>query len=238
VFTGQPAPGRAGSGKPARRNRRRQRGGDGSTRHSRHRASKGRNRHIIALEPRGKGLLGVTLRYPYEVRNEADYFDDIPDERIPKDMLDLASHIVKTKVGHFEPSKFEDQYEDALKELLKKKQEGKPIERPEQPKPTNVVNLMDALRRSVRLHQARRRAARQLLAVHLKKPNIQSGKRRGVPDELSCRKTALNDAQHRSRSSRWRYRGTQNDNGASELDEPFSDGEQSSLIRGGRGSAG
>jgi DNA end-binding protein Ku len=68
---------------------------------------------------------------------------------IPKDMLDLASHIVKTKAGHFEPSKFEDQYEDALKELLKKKQEGKPIERPERPKPTNVVNLMDALRQSV-----------------------------------------------------------------------------------------
>ena len=105
--------------------------------------------HIIALEPRGRGLLGVTLRYPYEVRNEADYFDDIPDEKMPKDMLDLASHIVKTKSGHFEPSKFEDQYEDALKELLKRKQEGKPIERPERPKPTNVVNLMDALRQSV-----------------------------------------------------------------------------------------
>jgi DNA end-binding protein Ku len=105
--------------------------------------------HIIALEARGKGLLGVTLRYPYEVRSEADYFDDMPDEKIPKDMLDLASHIVKTKAGHFEPSKFEDQYEDALKELLKRKQEGKPIERPERPKPTNVVNLMDALRQSV-----------------------------------------------------------------------------------------
>ena len=86
--------------------------------------------HIIALEARGKGLLGVTLRYPYEVRKEADYFDDIQDEKIPKDMLDLASHIVDTKAGHFDPSKFEDRYEDALKELLKKKQEGKPIERP------------------------------------------------------------------------------------------------------------
>jgi len=105
--------------------------------------------HIMALEPRGKGLLGVTLRYPYEVRNEADYFDDIPDEKIAKDMLELASHIVETKSGNFDPSKFEDQYEDALKDLLKKKQEGKPIERPERPKPTNVVNLMDALRRSV-----------------------------------------------------------------------------------------
>ena len=68
---------------------------------------------------------------------------------MPKDMLDLASRIVKIKAGHFDTDKFEDQYEDALKELLKKKQEGKPIERPERPKPTNVVNLMDALRQSV-----------------------------------------------------------------------------------------
>jgi len=105
--------------------------------------------HIIALEARGKGLLGITLRYPYEVRNEADYFDDIPDENIPKDMLDLASHIVETKAVHFDPSKFDDRYEDALKDLLRKKQEGRPIERPERREPTNVVNLMDALRRSV-----------------------------------------------------------------------------------------
>jgi DNA end-binding protein Ku len=67
--------------------------------------------HIIALEARDKGLLGVTLRYPYEVRKEAEYFDDIPDENIPKDMLDLASHIVESKAGHFEPARFEDQYE-------------------------------------------------------------------------------------------------------------------------------
>ena len=105
--------------------------------------------HIIALEPRDKGLLGVTLRYPYEVRKEGEYFDDIPDEKIPNDMLDLASHIVKTKEGHFDPSRFDDRYEDALKDLLKKKQEGKPIARPERREPTNVVNLMDALRRSL-----------------------------------------------------------------------------------------
>jgi DNA end-binding protein Ku len=105
--------------------------------------------HIIALEARGKGLLGITLRYPYEVRNEADYFDDIPDEKIPKDMLDLASHIVDTKAAHFDPSKFDDRYEDALKDLLRKKQEGKPIERPERRQPARVINLMDALRRSV-----------------------------------------------------------------------------------------
>jgi DNA end-binding protein Ku len=105
--------------------------------------------HIIALEARGKGLLGITLRYPYEVRDEKEYFGDIPEETIPKDMIELASHIVETKAGHFDPSKFDDRYEDALKDLLKKKQEGKPIERPERREPTNVVNLMDALRRSV-----------------------------------------------------------------------------------------
>src|SRR5438445_5364249 len=80
--------------------------------------------HVIALEPRDKGMLGITLRYPYEVRNEKDYFDDTPNEKIPKDMLELASHIVETKAGHFHPEKFEDRYEDALKELIRKKQHG------------------------------------------------------------------------------------------------------------------
>jgi DNA end-binding protein Ku len=103
--------------------------------------------HVIALEPRGRGLLGMTLRYPYEVRGE--YFDEIPDEKIPKDMLDLASHIVETKSGHFNPEEFEDQYEDALKELLKKKQAGEKIEAPRERAPAKVINLMDALRRSV-----------------------------------------------------------------------------------------
>ena len=105
--------------------------------------------HVIALEPRGKGLLGMTLRYPYEVRKEDEYFDEISDEKIPKDMLELASHIVETKSGHFEPEKFEDQYEDALKELLKKKQAGEKIEAPKERTPAKVINLMDALRRSV-----------------------------------------------------------------------------------------
>jgi DNA end-binding protein Ku len=105
--------------------------------------------HVIALEARGKGMLGVTLRYPYEVRKEKEYFDDIPDEKIPKDMLELASHIVETKAGHFDPESFDDRYEDSLKELIRKKQSGKPIELPERREPAKVINLMDALRRSV-----------------------------------------------------------------------------------------
>src|SRR6185295_20403649 len=95
--------------------------------------------HVIALEARGKGMMGITLRYPYEVRKEEDYFDDIEAEKVPKDMLDLATHIVGTKKGKFEPDKFEDHYEDALKELLKKKQKGEKIERPKEREPSNVV---------------------------------------------------------------------------------------------------
>jgi DNA end-binding protein Ku len=105
--------------------------------------------HIIALEARDKGMVGVTLRYPYEVRQAKDYFDAIEEEKVPKDMLDLAVHIVESKKGRFDPEKFKDEYENALKELLRKKQKGERIERPKEPSRTNVVNLMDALRRSV-----------------------------------------------------------------------------------------
>ena len=106
--------------------------------------------HIIAIEARGKGMMGVTLRYLYEVRPEEDYFDDIENERVPKDMLDLATHIVGTKKGKFQPEKFEDRYEDALKSLIKKKQKGEKIEVPKERAPSNVVSLMDALRQSVK----------------------------------------------------------------------------------------
>src|ERR1700739_1716625 len=106
--------------------------------------------HIIALEARGKGMMGITLRYPYEVRKEEDYFDTIENEKIPKDMIDLAVHIVETKTGHFKPQQFKDEYEDALKELLRKKQKGEKIEAPKERAPSNVVNLMDALRQSVK----------------------------------------------------------------------------------------
>jgi DNA end-binding protein Ku len=102
--------------------------------------------HIIALEAMDKGLIGTLLRYPYEVRDPAEYFDEIDDVKVTKDMLDLARHIVEQKSGSFEPDKFEDQYETALFDLINKKRAGKPIT----PKDgENVVDLMEALRRSV-----------------------------------------------------------------------------------------
>jgi DNA end-binding protein Ku len=126
--------------------------------------------HIIALDARGKGMVGVTLRYPYEVRKEGDYFDAIEDEKIPKDMLDLAIHIVETKTGHFKPQQFKDEYEDALKDLLRKKQKGEKIERPKEHEPSNVINLMDALRQSVKSggNSARRSTSRTKTTAHKK----------------------------------------------------------------------
>ncbi|MEA2908961.1 MAG: end-binding protein Ku [Bradyrhizobium sp.] len=107
--------------------------------------------HIIAIEPLGKGLLGITLRYPYEVRDEHEYFDDIPNPKISKDMIELASHILDSKAGHFDPSKFKDEYETALKTLVKRKAAGQPVKAAEpEEKPSNVVSLMDALKQSLK----------------------------------------------------------------------------------------
>src|SRR3569833_4697470 len=105
--------------------------------------------HIIALEPLDKGLMGTLLRYTYEVRSEQEYFDDIQDVKVTKDMLDLARHIVNQKAGRFEPDKFEDHYEPALIDLINEKRAGKVIQPKERPKGDNVVDLMEALRRSV-----------------------------------------------------------------------------------------
>jgi DNA end-binding protein Ku len=105
--------------------------------------------HIIALEPLDKGLMGTLLRYPYEIRSEEEYFDEIQDVKVTKDMLDLAKHIVNQKAGRFEPEKFEDQYEAALVDLINKKRAGQPITKKNRPAGGNVVDLMEALRRSV-----------------------------------------------------------------------------------------
>src|SRR5258707_6024100 len=107
--------------------------------------------HVIAIEPLGKGLLGTTLRYPYELRGEDDYFDDIKNPKISKDMIELASHILDSKAAHFDPSKFKDEYETALKTLVKRKAAGKPVKAVErEEKPDNVISLMDALKQSLK----------------------------------------------------------------------------------------
>jgi DNA end-binding protein Ku len=105
---------------------------------------------VIMLQPWEKGLMGTTLRYPYELRDSKDYFDEIPGTKVSDEMLKLAQHILETKAGDFDPSQFVDQYEVAVVEMLKKKQAGMPTptDRPVPP-PANVVNLMEALKQSI-----------------------------------------------------------------------------------------
>ena len=145
--------------------------------------------HIIALEARGKGMVGLTLRYPYEVRKEDEYFDSVEDEKIPKDMLDLAIHIVETKTGHFKPAEFKDQYEDALKDLLRKKQKGEKIERPKEREPSNVINLMDALKQSIKAAAAA--AAPATAARGAPPPHRAPARRRARPRKRRARPRAI-----------------------------------------------
>jgi len=105
--------------------------------------------HVIALEARDSGFVGMLLRYPYEIRDAKEYFIDIPKVKITKDMMEMAKHIVEKKRGRFNPAKFEDHYEAALKELIAKKSRGQKISVPEHKPTAKVIDLMEALRRSV-----------------------------------------------------------------------------------------
>lgn len=107
--------------------------------------------HIIALEPLKNGLMGTLLRYPYEVRGEDEFFDDIQEVKVTKDMLDLAQHIVQQKTAEFDPNKFDDRYESALVELINRKRSGTTIKPHGKERPgTNVVDLMTALKQSLK----------------------------------------------------------------------------------------
>jgi DNA end-binding protein Ku len=109
-----------------------------------------RRERVMMLEPFGKGIMGTTLHYPYEIRSEEAVFEEIPEMKLPDQMVGLAEEIIDRMSGEFEPQKFEDRYENAMIELIRSKQAGLPTAK-EKPaaRPTNVVNLMDALRRSI-----------------------------------------------------------------------------------------
>jgi DNA end-binding protein Ku len=118
-----------------------------------------RREHLLLLAPRGKGLMATALRYNAEVRDEKNYFDDVEDIKVPADMLKLAVQILESKKGKFDPDKFEDRYESALMALIKAKQAGKKPPELAEERPSNVINLMDALRKSARGDTGRRKRA-------------------------------------------------------------------------------
>lgn len=105
---------------------------------------------LMALEPRENGIVATMLRSHDEVRKMKDFFDDIPNVRPDAEMISIATKIINQKEADFDPSEFNDRYEDALRELIERKQKGHKITRAEEPKDTNVINLMDALKASLK----------------------------------------------------------------------------------------
>jgi Ku70/Ku80 beta-barrel domain len=159
---------------------------------------------VIALEAYDKGLLGTTLRYPYEVRNAEDYFSDLADLAIAPEMLTLAEHILDSKAGAFDPTAFRDRYEQALLSHLQARQAGSVRERPRpSAAPQRVINLMEALRRSV----------------------TQDGKPRGLLDRQVARLLSLEDPAGIDASLTVRIRST-----ASVAHEAAGRGEHAGLV--------
>jgi DNA end-binding protein Ku len=145
--------------------------------------------HIMAIEPMGKILLGTILRFDYEVRDAKDLARSVPSPRIPKEMLKLASHILDTKEGHFDPSQFKDEFETELRKLVKRKAAGEPIEYKEPAeRPSNVVNLMEALRRSV--HGGGKRAAALRSSSSSKKSARPKSSRKGASQNRKRKRAA------------------------------------------------
>jgi DNA end-binding protein Ku len=133
-----------------------------------------RRERIVMLEPFDNGRMATTLRYGYEIRDAKAYFWDIPPLKLPDERVKLAEHILDTQAGHFDPAEFEDRYENAVVEMLKQKRAGIPPRKEAAiPPPSTVVNLMDALRRSV--HSERPVAKRGKVA---EKVGRQSGRRK------------------------------------------------------------
>jgi DNA end-binding protein Ku len=119
-----------------------------------------RREHVVMLEAFDKGLLATSLRYPYEIRDEKAYFEEVPELKLPAEMKELASHIVDSMATRFDPSTFEDHYETALVELLRDKQAGRIVEtKKDEPAPQRVINLMDALRASIGAETKKKPAA-------------------------------------------------------------------------------
>ncbi|MBJ7484774.1 Ku protein [Brevundimonas sp.] len=105
----------------------------------------------LALEVRGKGLVAYTLRAHEEVRDAGDYFDDIPTVKADADMVEIAARIIAQKEAEFDPTEFKDRYDDALRDLIKSKTKGgKGVVEVEEPDDTNVIDLMEALRNSLK----------------------------------------------------------------------------------------
>jgi DNA end-binding protein Ku len=107
-----------------------------------------RRLRTVLIRPHGKGLIGSTLSYDYEVRSSEKAFEEMPDLKIEGEMLELAKHIINTKKGEFDPKQFDDQYEQAVAKLVKAKMEGRALPKKKAPQASKPSDLLQALRES------------------------------------------------------------------------------------------
>jgi DNA end-binding protein Ku len=108
------------------------------------------SQRLLALEPRDRGIIATTLRSHDEVRDLKKAFHDIPNVRPARDMIAIAEKIMGQKEADFDADRFKDRYETALRALIKEKQKGHAIVHADEPEPTNVVDLMEALQASLK----------------------------------------------------------------------------------------
>lgn len=141
---------------------------------------------LMALEPRDKGILAYTLRSNREVKDAAEVFDRIPDVKPNAQMVDIAARIIEQQEGPFDPSQFTDRYEEALRALIKEKEKGHTVTAPEQPKEAEVIDLMEALKRSLGQGGGERRKAAPRAAAATKS----SGKTSGAAKKPAAKRTA------------------------------------------------
>ncbi|SOD89176.1 Ku protein [Caenispirillum bisanense] len=107
--------------------------------------------HIVAIRPCGKGLLLETLRYADELREAEEYFDDVKDVKPDKDQVKMAQQLIESRAGAFEPETFTDHYQEALRELIEERMQrhAGPVEKGKAKPKGKVINLMDALKKSI-----------------------------------------------------------------------------------------
>ena len=125
---------------------------------------------LVALEPRDKGILAYTIRSNREVRDAQDVFGGIPAMKPPAEMIAIAEKIIAQKEGPFDPSKFNDRYEEALRDLIKEKEKGHKIAEVKEPKEAEVIDLMEALKRSLGESGSRRKAPARKATTDRKAP--------------------------------------------------------------------